>query len=240
MSDPIKNYGSRITHFINSFKKDVARPCNFDVLIKASYMPSNIGGVIENAGYYLQERIQDYAEALRFKCEAVDMPSRQLGLVEQTIYGPNLKFPISNSYDDVILRFICGDDMFEKYFFDSWLNVISVPNKAMLENYAGDVSKNINTSGVGIGTEYDFAYKDNYVCDIQITQYDVIGEISYQIKLVNAFPYVVRALPLRWNDNNDYHKLDVHFNYRYFEINDNKEPNWKGSLKKFLLEKRKT
>ena len=220
-----------ISNFINAFKKDLARPCNFSVKI---YPSENVNNTLSlKLGEKIKE-LYDGDESFEFKCEAAEFPSRQFGLVDLNIYGPSIKFPISNSYYDIILRFICSDDMKEKMFFDGWLDLISLPSKTKFIGKVGETSETNSLETYTFGSNYDFSYKSNYIAKVIVKQYDLKGDFVYGVALENAFPYVVRALPLRWHEKDDYHKVDVHFNYRYFKYVKDNEVDDKGILKKFL------
>lgn len=220
-----------ISNFINAFKTDVARPCNFSVQIYP--MANSEDPLSSKLGQKITE-LYEGDESFEFKCEAAEFPSRQFGLIDLNIYGPGIKFPISNSYDDVILRFICSDDMREKLFFDGWMDLISLPSKTKFINKFSETSDPSSLDTYNLGTNYDFSYKSNYISKILIKQYDLKGDFIYGVVLENAFPYVVRSLPLRWHEQNDYHKLDVHFNYRYFKYVKDDEVDDSGILKKIL------
>jgi len=220
-----------ISNFINAFKKDLARPCNFSVKIYP--MANNEDPLSWKLGEKINKLYQG-DESFEFKCEATEFPSRQFGLVDLDLYGPRMKFPISNSYDDIILRFICSDDMKEKLFFDSWMDLISLPSKTKFMNKFTESSDQTSLDTYTFGTNYDFSYKSNYVAKVLIKQYNLNGDFIYGMVLENAFPYVVRALPLRWHEQNDYHKLDIHFNYRYFKYVSMDDIDDSGILKQFL------
>lgn len=91
---------ANINNFIDSFKKELARPSNFEVFIE---------GMI----------------SAPFRCEASELPSRNFATVDQKTYGPVEVFPVQSFYDKIFLNFICSDDMTEKKFFDRWMEDIS-------------------------------------------------------------------------------------------------------------------
>lgn len=124
---------ANVSEFISKFNKDVARPCNFDVII--TQPKNNISGA-------------DF-EDLRFKCEATELPSRTFSLVEQKTYGPVQYFPVQNFYEKVNLTFICSDDMKEKKLFDNWMEKISdsTATKSLVRfdfNYKSEYSTNMS------------------------------------------------------------------------------------------------
>ncbi len=91
---------ANINEFISSFRKELARPTNFEVIV----------GDMQNAP---------------FRCEATELPSRNFATVDQKTYGPVEVFPVQTFYDKIMLNFICSDDMNEKRYFDDWMDKIS-------------------------------------------------------------------------------------------------------------------
>lgn len=202
---------ANIIDFISSFKTEVARPCNFDVTIipnsniLSKITQLNLGKIF--AGFTLAK-----SSKLTMRCEAAELPSRTFALVDQKTYGPVELHPIQNSYDKLNFTFICSDNMEEKLFFDSWMELIS-----MSSDVIGAASQIGSTLGINIsGVNFDFEYKENYEVPIIVTQYDLTGKASYRAILQYAFPCSINQLPLLWRDTDSYHRLVVTFAYRYF------------------------
>jgi hypothetical protein len=129
---------------------------------------------------------------LSYRCEATQLPGRTLETIEQKTYGPVEKFPYLTSYQDIDLTFIVSGDMSERILFDSWIDYVNPKD-----------SNNLR-------------YKEEYATTISIQQYDVTGEMSYAINLIDAYPIAVNQLDLDWS-NDGYHKLTVVFAYTYWE-----------------------
>jgi hypothetical protein len=169
--------GGMITEFLASFSTvDVAKPSYFDVTI-------NVPPAINTPGS---------AQQLNMRCESAELPSRTLLTYDFKTFGPSEKYPYQNSYNDMIMTFIVQDDMYEKQFFDNWMNFISSTN------------------------DYMFKYKNDYCTDIQIIQYDQTGVETYGVNLIDAYPIAVNQLDLSWNADG-YHKLTVVFAYTYWQ-----------------------
>jgi hypothetical protein len=169
--------GGMITQFLSSFAiTDIAKPSYFDVTI-------NVPTAINTPGS---------ARQLNVRCESAELPSRTLITYDLKTYGPTEKFPYQNSYNDVTMTFIVQDDMYEKQFFDNWLNFISSTN------------------------DFNFKYKTDYCTDIQIIQYDQTGVETYGVNLRDAYPIAVNQLDLSWSADG-YHKVTVVFAYTYWE-----------------------
>jgi hypothetical protein len=209
----------KISNFISSFKKDLARPCNYEVEIS---LPLTFRTILKGMSFAnpalvpLISQINPLSDALnmgKFRCEQAELPPRAFTLVPQKTYGPLEYFPIQNTYNKSAMVFIVGDDMKEKLFFDLWMEMICTTHPSY--NYAAG-----GPSGKG-SVRFDFAYKSEYRSDIIVRQFDLTGQPSYSVALRDAFPTEVYSLPLAWGQKDDYHRLNVVFTYRYFYIMNN-------------------
>jgi len=127
-------------------------------------------------------------ETITLRCETAELPARTLATTEQKIYGPIEKFPYLTTYNDLDLTFILDGEMTQKKIFDDWLSLINPQ------------------------TSYDFNYKEDYVGDIEISQYDQMNEETYRVMFNEIYPISVGQLGLDWNAEG-YHKLTVTFAY---------------------------
>lgn len=161
----------------SSFNKDVARSARFDVTIPVPY-------------YLLTQ--YDNAKQLQMRCESAELPGRTFMTAERKMgSAPVQKIPYMGTYNDVSLTFIVSDDMSEKIFFDSWMEVINPT------------------------TNFNFKYQSDYAVDISINQYDVTNNVTYVSTLLNAYPVTVNQLDVNWASS-DYHKLTVVFAYTHW------------------------
>lgn len=202
------NKPGNISTFLSYFKRDLARPCNFEVeitptseffayLSKLRSVNSKLSSI-----YTSINQPNEIATISRFRCEQAELPPRAFTLVQQKTYGPLEEFPIQNVYNKCSMTFICSDNMVEKLFFDLWMETICTSHPDF--DYT-------NNNFV----RFDFAYKSTYRSDIIVRQLDVTGNYSYAVGLRDAFPTEVYSLPLSWSQQNDYHRLNVVFTYRY-------------------------
>lgn len=134
------------------------------------------------------------AKTLALRCENASLPGRTVNTTDLKIYGPQEKVPYQSSYEDLSLTFIVTGNMLEKVLFNTWIEKINPSNN------------------------WNFEFKENYVADIQITQYDISDNEIHTVQLIEAFPISVNQLDLDWSNDNSYHKLTVTFAYRYWEI----------------------
>ena len=117
------------------------------------------------------------------------MPGRNFMTTEKKMgSAPIEKFPYHTSYGESSMTFLISDDMREKIFFDSWMDIV-------------------NTT-----TDYNFQYKTNYMVDITINQYNVSNELTYSAVLREAFPLNMNQLDLEWSSE-EFHKLQIQFSY---------------------------
>jgi len=136
--------------------------------------------------------MRDANRILTFSCETAELPGKTFVTHDQRIYGTIEKFPYQHSYNDVNLTFIVSENMREKQFFDDWLSSV------------GSYNNNFN-----------FNYKNTYVSDVIITQYNQKNTPSYTVKLIEAYPIAVNQLDLDWSTDG-HHKLTVVLAYTYW------------------------
>jgi hypothetical protein len=127
-------------------------------------------------------------EVITLRCETAELPARTLATTEQKVYGPVEKFPYLTTYNDLDLTFILDGDMTQKKIFDDWLSLVN-PQES-----------------------YDFSYKEDYIGEIQISQYDQQDTETYKVLFNEIYPISVGQLALDWSAEG-YHKLTVTFAY---------------------------
>lgn len=130
---------------------------------------------------------------LRFRVQDAEFPGKVIATSEFKDYGPTRKIAYGAMYNEVNLQFIVADDMAEKKFFSDWHNYIVDDNRGS-----------------------DIEYYSNYVGQIKITQFSKQGKPSHSVILDEAYPVTVQALPLSWENTNQYHKLAVDITYRSY------------------------
>jgi hypothetical protein len=212
----------KITNFIHQFKKtELARPCNFDVEITPSILAlETITGASVPGKIFLAKLFRE-GRSFKTKIEEILLPGRRFDLIQQKTYGPAQHHPNQNAQmEPISMTIICSDDMNEKKFFDSWFEVISPMSEITPGlGFADEILEASNLGiDVGVGVRYDFAYKDDYCCEIDIHKYDLKGEKVYTVTLKEAFPFEMREIPLAWSLVNQYVKLYITFAYKYYTI----------------------
>ena len=136
----------------------------------------------------------DLRETLSLRCESTEMPGRIFNVTERRFgSAPVQKFPYLSTYTDINMNFILDSDMDLKLFFDQWMELINP------------------------SSTYNFRYKNDYVTEIAVNQYDVQNNLTYRAVLIDAFPIAVNQLDLDWSSDN-YHRLSVVFAYTKWEL----------------------
>lgn len=205
------NVNQFISHFDS--REGFAKSSKFDVII-------NIPSFLMNMGT---------SEQLSLQCESAELPGYTLNTIDNKIFGAPTPLAGTPSFGDVTLSFICAGNLWEKKFFDTWLDNI-IPKQTYLVNY-----------------------KMNYVTDIIIRQYSEFmpidpqeealrqaratadrtidralaavatrtpmdperfnkPHVSYACTLINAFPVTVNAMNLNWGTD-EIHRLTVAFKF---------------------------
>jgi uncharacterized membrane protein YgcG len=132
---------------------------------------------------------------LSLQCEVSEIPGRDIAMVEYRKYGFIERIPHHNQYGSATFTVIVTGDMWEKIFFDSWMDYM-VPAQTGLVNYAED----------GDGNR-------NWEADITCFQYDNLGNTIYAVQLIDASPTSCSPLAQSW-DNDSIHRLSLTFQFR--------------------------
>ena len=137
---------------------------------------------------------------LSFQCEATELPGYSINTAEAKVYGASWQVATVPVYTELQLTFICASDMWEKKYFDDWMQSI------------------IPTGYGSIGEESPHAeYRDKYLSTIKIDQFAeyIDGSaltIPYSVIVFDAFPTSIAPLPLNWGEDG-LHRLSVTFKY---------------------------
>tara|TARA_R110002167_G_scaffold8150_3_gene37783 strand:- start:4087 stop:4701 length:615 start_codon:yes stop_codon:yes gene_type:complete len=124
-------------------------------------------------------------------CESCSMPGRQIQTFDVKYFRQDIKTAQGFINEDISITFNLTSDFFIKRIFDDWTNLI-------------------------IDREsYKLNYGNVYKRDIEIYQLNSENEITYKVKMKNAFPISVQAVELG-NANGDVQQVTVEFTYEDF------------------------
>lgn len=126
-------------------------------------------------------------------CESAAFPGRSVSTQPNRVAGPVREMPYESLYSgDLDLTFRVGQDMFERTFFEYWMDRI--------------VNHSTNTMG----------YYDDYTRDIYITQLNPNDEIVYKIRLTECYPKAINAIDLGFDKTDEYTRQSVSIAFREY------------------------
>ena len=167
----------------------------------------NTQGLAKSNKYYVEfykpERLSSTIglQKLALYCSGVSIAGRTMtsDLVKE--YGLARQITYGHTYVELTTSFMCSEDLREKTFFDDWMNLIMpTPGKP-----------------VGDGGAYDIEYYDRYIGQIDVTLADDTLANKYSIRYFEAYPKTVSPLELDYSTANTPLKLQITWNYTYWE-----------------------
>ena len=127
-------------------------------------------------------------------CQSASLPGATIVVKKQTLFGPAYIRPGTINYGETLnMTFLVDKNMTIKNIFDRWMH------------YAVQVSS------------FTVAYRQNYARDIIIKQLDEAENVTYEVRLIDAFPVSIGALALNQSALDRFHQLPITFAYRYWE-----------------------
>lgn len=132
-------------------------------------------------------------QGMKYTCSSAELPGKVIGSTDMSYEGVVRKVAYGGMYNTAELNFILSDDMNEKILFDSWHDIIINNNES---------SK--------------VTYYDDYIGELQITQFDSCGRETYVCTLHEAYPTSIGQLRLGWSDSSTIHELAVTFTYTHW------------------------
>ena len=135
--------------------------------------------------------------AVSLYCEMASLPPVNISTKSFKIFGPTYQRPFGAEYggEGISLTFHVDRDMQVKKFFDEWTAKVVDPDSGLV------------------------GYQDDYISTIRLRQLDEQDNVTYEIELSEAFPRSVNLLELNNSAQNQTHRLNVLFAYRYWKDN---------------------
>lgn len=146
-----------------------------------------------------------YGETAKFsyRCEAAELPGRTLATVDDTSFGPTVKFGYDMTYNDITLQIIASEDMVERKLFEEWMDGIVTPTSQNFSELKGGLIK----------------YYDDYSGALfSIRQLNDAGKVLARYKLHRAFPIQLSPMNLSWGETDTYQRFAVTISYRYHTV----------------------
>jgi len=174
-------------------------------------------------------------------CDKAQLPSYQFQLETVRHYGPQFKIPHMPEYQDITLTFMCGADMFERYFFDAWMYMVMDPitndfnfkdeyaldidivqyyDQATTETAVGQQGSSYSLAGTSANSFNNIfrVVKGNNFSPAQsgrLSTTEFTIDANYWTTLVDAFPVAINEQPLGYDTNTSLQKVSVTFSYKY-------------------------
>lgn len=126
-------------------------------------------------------------------CDSAQLPGMSYATTQNRSYGEFREVPYDRLFEAVNLTFYVDSNMVVKKIFDDWLMYIQNPVSRSYQYYA------------------------NYVRPMTIQVQDLNDKTKYEVKLHEAYPKTMAAINLS-SDSKEVMKLQVTFQYKYFEI----------------------
>jgi len=138
---------------------------------------------------------RSYADFTSLYCEMASLPPVNISTKSFKIFGPTYQRPFGAEYggEGISLTFHVDRDMNVKKFFDDWTSVVVDPDSGLVN------------------------YQENYTSTITLKQLDEQENVTYELELYEAFPRSSNLLELNNSAQNQTHRLNVLFAYRYWK-----------------------
>lgn len=164
-------------------------------IFKDSLARTNRFEVIIPAPIGMSNSNSSYAGSTSLYCEMASLPPVNISTKSFKIFGPTYQRPFGAEYggEGVSLTFHVDRDMNIKKFFDEWTAVIVDPDSGLVN------------------------YQENYISTLTLRQLDEQENVTYELELYEAFPRSVNLLELNNSAQNQTHRLNVLFAYRYWK-----------------------
>ena len=140
-------------------------------------------------------------ESIQLNCETVAIPGHVLATKEHKTYGLKREFVYEKLFEMVSMTFYMSDQMHEFNFFNAWMNSMYSNGRVSYYNdYKGSIEI-FQCSGIKSGGGEDL-------------------EVMMKVKLIDAYPKTISALPLGHGLGNTIQKMSTNITYRDVEYKD--------------------
>jgi len=186
---------SEFLSYINRY--GVAKTSHFDLMI-----PRVLTGKVNDRFFFVNK-------VMALRCEATELPGRQIISNDSKVYGPTYKTPYQSIYQEITLNFVETTDFLIRDFFEQWM------------------------SGIFNPTNNRLAYPDVYRYDVDLIQYDAAVDTTNDTraslhpsatwKLYNSFPTAVNQMPVAWAEDG-LHRVTVTLAYEWYILSAGQSP----------------
>lgn len=150
------------------------------------------------------------APDLRFQCEAAELPGYSINTVDNRIYGVPNPVAATASFADITLTFICAGDLWEKRFFDRWMDLI-VP----INNYNPKYKDDYASPQITINQYSEIVEETTNGENTSLAEPTLTNNLRYSAILYGAFPVNMAPISLNWADDG-FLRLPITFKFEYW------------------------
>ena len=178
----------------NASRDGYSKANRYEVVIGLPSGTNNAeAGDSAQSGNLISQLHGETARRISFRCDSISLPGRNLRTqMNGNIYGPPHEMVQGQTFAEVAASFYAGSDLAERYFFEEWQKVSYNPDT------------------------YNINYYKEYVGAVEIYTLNEQNERTYGVRLEEAFPKTVDAIPVSHASNNTLNKVNVSFAYRYW------------------------
>lgn len=143
------------------------------------------------------------SQLVSLMADATLLPGKRILTGRQQLFGPPEFFPVGVDYggDNLSITFIVDRELRTKLFFDGWMDQVVTPTQS--NNPAWHTTN----------------YRSDYIGRIVINQLDESDSVVYSVTVFDVFPIAVNPMQMDNNLTGTIHKLNITFNYRYWDTN---------------------
>jgi hypothetical protein len=189
---------SKLDEFIATYnKEDFARPAHFRFSILPASVNSNF-----NSKFMTQQ-----LQAVNMLCDSASLPD--IASIPTTAsVGEEFPYDIVHdmAYASISASFYVRDDMFQKKFFDDWMELTYNKNDGQ-PYYYDDYTTTVEIYQLKRTLDYKNLTGDN--------------DWTYKNTLYNVYPKSIAPLSLDWSSTNAIQKLSVTFHYTHWDSETN-------------------
>ena len=126
-------------------------------------------------------------------CQSITIPSRGFEYNDVKTFGPGRSIAGVQTYgDELKMEFLCGNDMYERQIFSSWMDTIVNP-----------ITNSPN-------------YYTSYICDATVKMYDLENNLRYALKFYEVYPTSVETFDLSQSSDDPFVSTSISFYYRKY------------------------
>jgi hypothetical protein len=164
-----------------------------------------------NLGWWRKMFIESkgHMSDLTFLCNSASLPGIQIITSDhrRQNFGTFDRRPFGVMATDIPLTFMLDNNGFILDLFNTWTQNIV--------NYSYKKGEHGTING---GRLFEIAYRDDYLCEIDISTFDQTQTEIHTYHLYEAFPMQVGDITTAWAENDQFAVLPVQFTFRTYDI----------------------